>query len=565
MAEFISGADLVSRGVEGTGAATILNNQPTLQNLARLGGRMDNLYKTQEMLKLKLAAAKEKEVKPPKQPDLNQFATTGIISDLAQQRATQIMLGANDVYRVQYDKNVSSNNISSANQNAADAASTTALINATAKNLDESSKNFLERNKSFYTPTADFVRDVQSNIPSIDEKELSAITDEDGRQKYYLKKAREFASIDPQSILTKATLYNPRTYNYNGVLEEVQARLKDKSIKVQNADGTGFASDKSELLKKDGGLDYDRAAMAVEQLPVAKQQMQFLMYRDGEDVKTTEAYKLKSEKEKEQAVANAQQKARNEYIARVFPIGLKSATEQDYQSTKAAAEQKTEGEKPQDKVYSGPFNFNYQGSVFSYDKAGNRVQRPVDYTIEAVGAAVADEKWTVPPNSVFVSLGQLSYNDVNALRAQKFKSRTPNAINNLYVQNTGGETESAARVKMPMFVNSYTDPDDPSMNYNAGDFVPKDLLAKKTRYASGEEVRVLDPDNYMLVSGHVANPKVKIEIGKDAMGNPMYDEQATTQNFYMDQSSFQTLQKEIERREKKKGTIFSGSVTPKGK
>jgi hypothetical protein len=558
MAEFISGADLVARGAEGTGAATVLNNQPTIQNLARLGGRMDNLYKTQEMLKLKLAAAKQEKEKEPKQPNLNQFATTGIISDLAQQRATQIMLGANDVYRVQYDKNVSSNNISSANQNAADAASTTALISTTAKNLDESSKNYLERNKSFYTPTADFVRDVQSNIPSIDEKELSAIPDENGKQKYFLRKAREFASIDPQAILTKATLYNPRTYNYNGVLEEVQARLKDKSIKVQNADGTGFASDKSELLKKDGGLDYDRAAMAVEQLPVAKQQMQFLMYRDGEDVKTTEAYKLKNEKEKEQAVANAQQKARNEYIARVFPIGLKSDTERDYQSTQAAAAQKTEGEKPKDKVYSGPFNFNYQGSVFSYDKAKNRVQRPVDYTIESEGAAVADEKWTVPPNSVFVPLGQLSSNDVTALRAQKFKSRIPNAVNNLWVQNTAGETQSAARVKMPMFVNSYTDPDDPSINYNAGDFVPKDLLAKKTRYPSGEEVRVLDPDNYMLVTGHVANPKVKIEIGKDAMLNPIYDEQATTQNFYMDQSSFQTLQKEIERREKKKGTIFSG-------
>ena len=66
MAEFISGADLVARGAEGTGAATVLNNQPTIQNLARLGGRMDNLYKTQEMLKMKLAAAKQEKEKQAK-------------------------------------------------------------------------------------------------------------------------------------------------------------------------------------------------------------------------------------------------------------------------------------------------------------------------------------------------------------------------------------------------------------------------------------------------------------------------------------------------------------------
>lgn len=54
-----TGLSLVPRGVEGTGAATILDNNQTVQSLARLSGRMDNLYR----LKLLAGAKKEKAVK----------------------------------------------------------------------------------------------------------------------------------------------------------------------------------------------------------------------------------------------------------------------------------------------------------------------------------------------------------------------------------------------------------------------------------------------------------------------------------------------------------------------
>lgn len=60
MAENVTGAELVPRGVEGTGRATILGNEPVIQNLARLSNRMDNLYR----LKLLAGAKKEKVEKP---------------------------------------------------------------------------------------------------------------------------------------------------------------------------------------------------------------------------------------------------------------------------------------------------------------------------------------------------------------------------------------------------------------------------------------------------------------------------------------------------------------------
>ena len=566
MADFISGQDLVARGAEGTGAAVVLDNRPTIQSLARLGGRMDNLYKTQEMLKLKLAAAKAEQAKPPKQPNLNPYATGGVIGENLGAIGNTFMQGISAIKGARYNQKVAANDITGANQEAADAASVLATLNPVVGNTDKVVKSFLDEHKEYYDLTPQKTQEIIARFPSINQQELSKITDPAEQEKYIMGKYNQFLQTDANKILRDATVYDPRSYDYNKIFTVINKNLSTRTEDIKKAGGTGYTNISSELFKIIPGkpieLNYNKALSAIDQLPKAREQVEVLQALAVNKAKETDIYKNLAEDKKESALDFIKENTAKKYADKVFAIGLPLEQRRDFESTRAKAEAEAKGkgmgEEKEDKVYTGAFNFNYQGSVFSYDKDKNRVQRPVDYTIESVGAAVADEKWTVPPNSVFVPLGQLSSNDVAALRANKFKSRTPNAVNNMWVQNTAGETQSAARVKMPMFVNSYTDPDDPSINYNAGDFVPKDLLAKKTRYPSGEEVRVLDPDNYMLVTGHVANPKVKIEIGKDAMLNPMYDEQATTQNFYMDQSSFQTLQKEIERRENKKGTIFSG-------
>jgi len=61
MADFAGGGEIVARGAEGTGAATILNNNPTLQSLARTTARLDNLFK----LKLIAATPKKAKEEPP--------------------------------------------------------------------------------------------------------------------------------------------------------------------------------------------------------------------------------------------------------------------------------------------------------------------------------------------------------------------------------------------------------------------------------------------------------------------------------------------------------------------
>lgn len=61
MAEDLSPLELVPRGVEGTGKAVVLGNEPVVQSLARLSSRMDNLQR------LKLLAAQKKQEKAQKE------------------------------------------------------------------------------------------------------------------------------------------------------------------------------------------------------------------------------------------------------------------------------------------------------------------------------------------------------------------------------------------------------------------------------------------------------------------------------------------------------------------
>ncbi len=63
MAEDLSALELVPRGVEGTGKAVVLGNEPVVQSLARLSSRMDNLQRLKLYADAKRAQAKQKEVK----------------------------------------------------------------------------------------------------------------------------------------------------------------------------------------------------------------------------------------------------------------------------------------------------------------------------------------------------------------------------------------------------------------------------------------------------------------------------------------------------------------------
>jgi hypothetical protein len=78
MADNSSPLELVPRGVEGTGKAVVLGNEPVVQSLARLSGRLDNLAKLKLYAQAKKTEAKEKKV----EYDKTKFDVPGISSGI---------------------------------------------------------------------------------------------------------------------------------------------------------------------------------------------------------------------------------------------------------------------------------------------------------------------------------------------------------------------------------------------------------------------------------------------------------------------------------------------------
>lgn len=558
MADFISGADLVARGAEGTGAATIVNNQSTLQNLARLSGKMDNLYKTKEAMNLKLAAAKA--AAKDKQPGINYFASGAVLGENVASNGNIFLQGIQDIRRNRYNQKLSQNDIAGANQEAADAAADAVMLNAASKNADDAIKSSMAQMKGFYRFTPEVISDIQSKFPSFNQQEFAKITDPAKKEEYFINNARNFTTIDPQQAIRQSTLFNPNSYDYNGILENIQARLQTKSIKVEKANGTGYANNSSELLDNSGKLDYNKAQQAILQLPEAKMQMQYVSEKAGNDLLNNPTYQaITDPKQKEAKMAETKEAAVKKYIGKVFAIGLERETAVDQTTFFGEERAKQQAQEKPLKVVNGQATFNYNGAVYKYDKDRNFVlDQERNYPVSSATKVVLDNEFKVAANAVMIPIGRWNADDKEALGATKYKS-LPGAANNLWVANKGANTSYAARVKLPMFTTNYRDPIT-GLNYKAGDFVPDELMEKRITTATGKEEPLIANDNYMLVSGHVADPIVETKAGLDASGNARYEKAATTQNFYPDYSSFNLLNEQIRKSMggSGSGTVFSG-------
>lgn len=548
MADFISGADLVARGAEGTGAATVLNNQPTIQNLARLGGRMDNLYKTQEMLKMKLAAAKQEKAKEPKQPNLNPLATGGVIGDYLGTLGNQYMQSIAAIKGAKYNQKVSTNDIAGANQEAADVASALATLNPVVQNTDRVVKNWFTQNESFYKPTTQTALKIQSEFPGIDPDKLNALPTIEEKEKYIMGNYNQFLQSDPQRVIRSATLGDPATYNYNGTFQVIDKNLVDRNIDIQNANGTARATKASELFKQDPSkkyveLDYPKAIAAIQNVPQANEQMEYLAAKAVKDspVLTTEAFRTLPEDQKKKKIEDIAYKAKQDYAADVFRTGLTYDQKADFETTRARAESEYGGRlsaENEPEIAQGPQRFNRKTELLHYDpakKAG--VKEPADITVVASGETFVMKKPVVmDANQVFLPMGRFNAEDKASLNAREYKN-ADGTIGNMYVGDKSFTLNNAKRVTgMPVFVMAVNDSKDQNIVYQPGDWVPEHMMtAKKIR--DGKEIPWLEKGNYIEVDGYVGSPEVSVVKGTDLSGNPIYEKAATTQNFYPDRNS----------------------------
>ena len=586
MADFISGADLVARGAEGTGAATVLNNQPTIQNLARLGGRMDNLYKTQEMLKLKLAAAKQKEVKPEKQPNITPFATGGVIGETLAGAGSQLFEAVKNISRNNYDRQVSMNDHTAANQTAADAASSLAAINSAVSRYDNASKTFLAENGDFYSITPQKVQNILQQIPSLRQEELVKITDPNEQKKYVENTFNKFLQIDPVKILSNSTTYDPSTYNYGGIFNLVNKDIANRAVETKNYDGTATARDASELFRikppKDGKpgsveLDYNKARNVLYKYPKAVEQMQVTVGLAENDIKNNKVYTdLKTQKEKDDKVAQVRKDAENQYISKVFASGLTLDQKADFEATRIKAEAEAKGraageDVPPTAVGTMTFNVNRDVDIEKpiLDASGRPVTKMVngkpviqkekirtenyDYPVESVGKTVVVKDFPLSNNQPFVFLSKQSPEDLLSIKARAY-SPLGAKESVAYVSGLGSKASTATRVVggLPMFLRAVQDSEDPNKIWYPGDFVPRHMLkAKKGR--GGKSVDYLEKSDYFLPTGTVASPE--ITTPSESGGNVT---QSTMELFYPDELSQKKVFEAIaEGKKLRAGDVFS--------
>jgi hypothetical protein len=583
MADFISGADLVARGAEGTGAAVVLDNKPTIQNLARLGGRMDNLYKTQEMLKMKLAAAKAEKEKPPKQPNLNPFTTGGVIGDYIGSLGNQYMQTIAAIKGAKYNQKVSANDIAGANQEAADTASALNTINPIAQNMDRVAKNWFTENESFYKPTTQTALKIQSQFPTIDPAKLNALPNIEDKEKYITDTYNQFLQSDPPKIIRSATLGDPNTYNYNGVFQVIDKNLIDRNIDIQNADGTARATKASELFKKDLSkkyveLDYPKAISAIQNVPQANEQMEYLSAKAVKDspIVSTEAFRALPEDQKNKKIADIVYKARQDYASNVFRTGLTYDQKADFEATRIKAENEAAGKTAAENLpptSKGTMTFNVNRDVDierpKLDASGKPIMKTIngkqfvdkekvrtenfDYPVRSVGKTIVVKDFPLSNNQPFVFLSKQTPEDLLKIKAREY---SPLGVKESvsYVSGLGSTASSATRVVggLPMFLRAVQDIKDPNKTWYPGDFVPDYmLLAKKGR--GGKPVDYLEKSDYFLPTGVVASPEITTP---SLTGAPTTE--STMQLFYPDETSQQKVFEALaEGKKQKSGDIFS--------
>lgn len=580
MAEFISGADLVARGAEGTGAATVLNNQPTVQNLARLGGRLDNLYKTQEMLKLKLAAAKQEKAKEPKQPALNPITTGGVTGEYLGAIGNQFMQGIAAIRGSRYNQKVSSNDIAGANQEAADAASALATLNPVVQNTDKIVKSYLNDNADFYQLGGNKPLEIASKFPSIKQEELSQIQDPTKKEEYVISKYNQFLQTDPNRILRDVTLYDPSTYNYKGIFGVLDKSIAERKIEVNKETGTGYMDNVSEMFNLTPGkvsLNYNKAIGAINQLPKAREQMQVIQTLAINDLKQTDAYRALTPEKKEEAENNAAQKASKKYADNVFVTGLTLEQRKDFEATKVRAEAEAKGrlaaEAAAPPTSEGTMTFNVNRDVDiekpKLDAYGKPMMKLVngkpvvdkekiktenfDYPVRSVGKTLVVKDFPLSNNQPFVFLSKQTPQDLLAIKARAYSPLGAKESVS-YVSGLGTTANSATKVVggLPMFKRAVQDTKDPNRIWYPGDFVPEYmLLAKKGK--AGKAVDYLEKSDYFLPTGTVASPEITSPL---EMGGTVT--QSTMQLFYPDELSQQKVFEALaEGKRQKSGDIFS--------
>ena len=266
MAENLSALELVPRGVEGTGKAVVLGNEPVVQSLARLSGRMDNLAKLKLYAQAKKAEAKQPKVEYDKTPfDIPGLASgvaTSIVSEIVNpefEAGVKIYPSLNPEQKVQYKSTVG--RLSETGNNFI--LKTEADLPKRAEELklqgwEVSPQDFSQGARLFFN----------ENISAAQqEAEKAGITDENAIR----KSAGLKTILNPMGLVdafSRTVTSNPNKINLNNFGARIIKNIDETGVDVEQADGTFLNINRNNVRNNDKSLNYDLIKRAISANPM---------------------------------------------------------------------------------------------------------------------------------------------------------------------------------------------------------------------------------------------------------------------------------------------------------
>ena len=263
MAENLSPLELVPRGVEGTGKAVVLGNEPVVQSLARLSGRLDNLEKLKLYAQAKKAEAKAKEVKTEYdkfEPDIPGIASgymTPIVESIIRPQANNFAKNFNqyDPEQKRFQAGILKENITSGNN----------IIANLESQLPKQGQTLFDLGFNLNPKDVDNSRNVYVNQmvekAKADAQELG-ITDPKQIQELAHRNilTNPNAAIDAYRTVVTS---NPNNINLNRFGKRILNNIDESGRSVKTADGIFQRVDYNNVRNNDGSLNYDLIKLAI--------------------------------------------------------------------------------------------------------------------------------------------------------------------------------------------------------------------------------------------------------------------------------------------------------------
>jgi hypothetical protein len=260
MAENLSGLELVPRGIEGTGKAVVLGNEPVVQSLARLSGRLDNLAKLKLYAQGKKAEAKEKKIEynsaPYKVEGIESGYMTPLVQSIVNPMATSLEKNFLNLNRDQQNVQIGifGRTLGSSNN----------FIKKTESDVAAESKALSELGWDVKPEALEIGRNLYANQMVAKGKEAAqaaGITD-----------PAEVQGITTQLLLgnpnvavntfRQAVTSNPNNINLNNFGARIIKTIDETGVDVRQADGTFKNVNRSNVRNADGSLNYDLIKLA---------------------------------------------------------------------------------------------------------------------------------------------------------------------------------------------------------------------------------------------------------------------------------------------------------------